>query len=490
MKISSLGLIFLLFASLSFAWVVNPPSCLTTYTVAGANFTWMNANSLINCPSNNILLYGQLGGPITASQHLKYFSNQSYVSITWDGGQIGSPISLNNIPFPSSGNYTGATSSSGGLLFSCSGGSSLNSGAFTLNQTSPTTYNYSFSGSAIACNITGGYNLTGNFDSTNDTFTVQAYPTGSAYEFGSSIAPGVTLTPANDYIGVYDRSGATVRSDFLNNTGLLLDNTSTYCRELLYFNSPYAGTFQLIPKITYSPGVFALGNFFNSTDNSAYVPNNTIIYVYDTLTTNWYTVPPTTCSSPNVVGTISTLQYNPTALAPGTVGTIPIQVSSLNGACTYVPITRTITCTGLDSSNTLVSLNLSAYPYGNSSLACSNGLAGASGSVACTLPNINGSYSVYFYGMDNSQLYYTFATYTYTVGNQGQTVYGRDGFLAAVMLFVVVACLWTANIAVSIILGIFAIFVLVGFGVLPPSTGAVAAFFAVIALMMVYRMKV
>jgi len=296
-----------------------------------------------------------------------------------------------------------------------------------------------------------------------------------------------TTTYSTPYISIYNATYV-VRSDFKSGRAYL-GTGAAYCRTLLYFNNPYYGNIQLIPRITYVPGVDAWGSFIDTSDNSAYVPNNTITYIYDSVTSIWYIVPAITCANYSVVGSTTTLQYNPTATGTAPGGTVPIDVYDISGSCSYATATRLISCTGTDTSSTVTSLTLSAYLLGNATDLCGSTVGGASGTLTCTLPAQNGSYNVIFYGTDANLFLHSFASKTIVIGSAA-TGYGRDTYIAVLLLASVAALLLSSNISVSMVLMCFGLFTALAVGALPISDAPVVVFFTVIALVLAYRLKV
>lgn len=96
-------------------------------------------------------------------------------------------------------------------------------------------------------------------------------------------------------------------------------NTSTYCKAILY-----SGTDIVLPLITYSPTTFAYSSFYNATSGADFLKNNTIHYVYDTVSSKWFLVPALTCSN---TSTISTTQaYALTSASTGEQATKLTQI--------------------------------------------------------------------------------------------------------------------------------------------------------------------
>ena len=515
MKIGSLLLAFMLFASLGFASFTYVPSCVTSYSILNQTFIYTEYNGTIACTASTKYSPMQFSMsprvdavliiPLNSSSYRfgEYFDGAGYASLatnsTWiiNMSQFSTAQTIRiSIVVGGGGNIVAFGNSTEITVFQ-----PATIGTILFNGTHTGT-NWNFTNGTTIITIPDTDNMNISTQGNSYINVVRAYV---SIEHANKITSTVLARePASvaeltnqsqlEYLSVSNYTDALatgqrmVRSDF--KTGYTGASTTSYCKSLLYFNNPYYGNIQLIPKLTYIPGTDAFGDFYNSTSNTAYIPNNTISYVFDSITSAWYIVPATICTSYALIGSTSTLQYNPTGLTPGATGTIPININDISGSCSYVSASRVITCTGSDASTTLTSLNLSAYASGNSSLACSNGLVGASGTVSCTLPNVNGTYNAFFYGTDSNLLNYLIASNAYTVGSSSQTSYGRDGFILAIILVVVAATVMTASIAVSMVLGCFGLFIAVAFGIIPIETGAVAALFAVVALALAYRLKV
>jgi len=483
-KIGSLFIAFMLFASISFAWVVQPPSTFSSYSVVGVNFTYSTSAQSAVITTSTKEMFGWHSSAILAHTAANFTVKAATVT---------------NLPLPIGGNFTGSyTHETGGTEtnIACNktgagfagGLNNLDAGTFALsmNTTDNLTYTISFKPTVhalqtVTCNNTDGITITsGGF--TPDNVVLPFYNASFKQEM---ITPTTALN-ASDYIGTNGNS--LVRSDFITSkTSTAVP--SNYCRFLLYFNNPYYGNIQLIPRITYHPGVDAFANFINTTDNSAYIPNETLTYIFDRITSTWYIVPATTCTSYTSTGSTTTLQYNPTATGTAPGGTVPIDVYDISGSCSYATATRLISCTGTDTSSTVTSLTLSAYLSGNTTDLCGSTVGGASGTLTCTLPAQNGSYNVIFYGTDANLFLHSFASKTIVIGSAA-TGYGRDTYIAVLLLASVAALLLSSNIAVSMVLMCFGLFTALAVGALPISDAPVVVFFAVIALVLAYRLKV
>lgn len=491
----------MLMLSISFAWTagVDYPTNANaqSYTIMGANITITNGSGTFT-PAKGHTLSSVLAYPrhsCTGTSSYTMTANGTDVVFTTTetvsgGGTAGyshaiifTPSTTQNMTLTYSGiggmaRAARITTANGTVIFFPDGAGTIN-----ITQISETIYNItsvSDSKTTTKGPITVEVPVYRACDGGSATATLSF---NGNYQVNGSQSSDVNLTLTSGY------QSSKIYSDFKNGANFT-PATSSYCRSLLYFNNPYYGNVQLIPIVTYIPTVNAFANFFNASDNSAYIPNNTISYIFDSVTSAWYIVPATICTSYSIVGSTSTLQYNPTGITSGTTGEIPIDVNKLSGSCSYVSATRVVTCTGTDSSGTLTSLNLTAYMFGNSSVACSNGAVGSSATLACTLPNVNGTYNIYFYGTDANLFIHSLSSATVEVGTSSQTLFGRDGYLAAVLIVVVAATLMTGSIAVSMMLGVFGLFVAVAFGIIPLATGTVAALFAVVALAIVYKLKV
>lgn len=495
-KFASLPMLFMLFASLGFAWTsgYEPTTGTTIYSVVDVNFT-LTSGAYSTNTSNRILM-----GNITADSSFIYeVLNTTHLKAST--GEA-STATIKGLPFPISGNYSGGNfcSYTTSRYIQCTNETGnpkiyfpTGTGGLSLNLTEVNSTHYKIN--STTCIKANGWDIVFNSGGGAETHctggkdyaVIPIFNTNNWTEISTS-TPSFSLTTGSDYISLSSISTKTLRSDFKTGANVL-NNTSSYCQNLLYFNNPYYGNIQLIPKITYIPGVDAFADFINTSSNAAYIPNNTITYIFDSVTSIWYIVPATICSSHSIVGSTTTLQYNPTATGTAVGGTVPIDVTGITGSCSYAPGTRIITCTGTDTSNTVTSLNLSAYLTGNTTDLCGSGVAGASGTLTCTLPAQNGTYNVIFYGSDADLFLHSFASKTIVIGS-GTTGYGRDAYIAVFLLVGVAALLLSSNIAVSMVLMCFGLFVGLAVGVLPISDAPVVVFFTVIALVLAYRLKV
>jgi hypothetical protein len=509
----SLFILFTLFASLSFATYNYAPSCYAgnTYTVAGATFIYTSYGGTIGCTASteySPLVYTMVpvGGdvyisPLTATQ---YRLGES----TSGGGYV--PAANTTYAVPMSQFTTTQTLTLG----ICTGG--LDNEVWFGNST---VLNLFRSNADICNNFTGTYNGV-NWNFTNTTISILISPTdvmnistygksngtvvnayvklNHATKVTGSLEPatsgqmsnqsGLEYISAANYTGAIGTGTKLIRSDI--GTGLHTTATSSFCQTLLYFNSPFYGNIQLIPKLTYVPSVDVWADFINTSGNSAFIPNNTITYVFDSVTSAWYIVPATICTNYGVIGSTTTLQYNPTATTGANGGSVPIDVNAITGSCSYATSTRVVTCNGTDTSNTVTSMSLSGYLSGNTTDLCAQTASGASAILSCTLPNRNGTYYVIFYGTDANLFNHQFAYRDISILGTSTGTYGRDAFLAMLLIFGMCALVLSNNMAISMIMGCFGLFVGLAFGIIPLANAPIVVLFTVVALVIAYKMKV
>lgn len=275
-----------------------------------------------------------------------------------------------------------------------------------------------------------------------------------------------------NYFLPYGNNSKLVQIFVVDNTYSPMTNVSVKIQQV----SPVSGAIILL-------GTFLVDSFGGTTQG---LQPATQIYHFSVLSANGsvlqdFANKAIPCSSSELVCSL-VLVVNPSSL--------PIDITSLSGSCSYDSPTRVITCSGTDTSNTITLLNLTAFAIGATDGACSNATAASSGTLTCTLPNVNGTYNGYFFGTDAAGYNHLIDGGTYTVGIQPQVSYGRDGFLAVVMLVVIGATLMTGSIAVSMTMGVFAMFIGLAFGIVPLSLVSVAVLFAIVGFVISYRLKV
>jgi hypothetical protein len=350
MKMSLLiGILLLL--SISFAWVTGygPPSCMTQYSVLGVNFTdGVTEGATAGCPTNTNYTAIYSGGAD---------------STVWDiGYSLGSMATVKQ-------NFSGVVSS--GTYGAYNDNNTITVKAIATNATAViktttsvaladlnVTYQVSNGSDAITMTILGGNNTTTKaFNVTTTTITdgttTLNLPSGIFYascllaspqhtsfsitfaytcnfSMAATMFSGADSTMATlseqGYTAYYYISrfgGKMLRSDF--GSGNVTDpNPATYSKALLYY-----GGLTLQPRITYIPSTNAFFSFYNTTNNVAYLPNNTVVYILDGTTLQWYVVPATTFIDTSTIYTISTLFYN----SLSSTATYPLPVLPISRMC-------------------------------------------------------------------------------------------------------------------------------------------------------------
>lgn len=201
----------------------------------------------------------------------------------------------------------------------------------TYNSTHDAIY---FNSSTIISQSCGGITSTNNISTT--VYTIKGDPirlglyqersgggnvggTGSAkITYSTTLTAWQTLHPNRTNINVTGFNGnVTLGADYsfydMNGSGWGNSNPAQYCRAIIY-----AGSFQLSPLITYFPSIDSQPNFYNVSDGSAYLKNNSVNYVFDD--GSWYTVVPFICYD---FVDITAVQAILTPLGSGSVPTQP-----------------------------------------------------------------------------------------------------------------------------------------------------------------------
>lgn len=315
-KISGILVVFMLFASLSFAWNTGwaPPSCASVYTVLGVNFTIDETTALctgntsrfagINATSNFFLNDAGSGATSTATGGLyrngsltklmsgiatKALGGSSFTAT----GFISIPNDLNNYTF------TYATTDASGAVAQAFFGLSFSGakvGSGTINSSNSTHYFVNSTNAGNAYITKGGqqaYSVGvfvasggGGEVAANSYIQFSDWPTNTETNIPTAYPYAIISNPS---IYVSTNGNNVIRSDF--KTGGNVTNTSSLCKDLVYY-----GTTLLIPKITYFPGQDAFAYLYNTTNNAAFLKNNTVNYILDANSGQWYAVtPPFTC---------------------------------------------------------------------------------------------------------------------------------------------------------------------------------------------------
>ena len=296
----SLLMLFMLFASLGFStWIsgIDYPTCLTSVSVLNQSFTHSIAGSTLACSVlTTAVPTFSATGTATVTQTSTTTGNTLNVASSCFTQFYSSPVSCSfstasNISYNVSvnGTYNGTITFTGNGG-PCSGGS----GTSTLNISNGTASIYSTTDMVISIikngssvifsngttNLTFANTITFNITSTgasgaacyasayaNANVAIYTTPQGilgtSTTEITNSTNTSTYSTP---YISIYN-STSVIRSDFKSARSYLA-NGNAYCRSLLYFNNPYYGNIQLIPQITYVPGVDVWGDFINTSEEA------------------------------------------------------------------------------------------------------------------------------------------------------------------------------------------------------------------------------
>jgi hypothetical protein len=390
MKANSLFLLLLLL-SVSFAWLNPPcPSDVIALPLLGVNFTAMNQTQLLDCAMNaSGTLYGiNLTSP-PASQIYKadfYDSTHFYL---FPNNTLGGAIGVGSLAYPSSGNFTMTANFSGtadpGVFIRIGNNASS---YLSFGNKAAGEYNFTFTdnySNYVLKNITD--NLTLDLGqpiylsiqtpaSASVWLVSPDYNSSDSFEISNFSASGISpyvFSGTHDYVAVY--SDKILRSDFTTNRfNHTADGTGKF-KAVLYFNT------QVIqPLITYFPNVDAIPNYFNISSSAAWLYNNTPAYVYDSVTSQWYLVPPLSVSNYNDIYTISVLFVSTGQTSTLSTPLIPLRSICKSTGTDYilnyswpVPVSSVLlyanntTLLNIVNTSTVFSadINASAYPYLN-----------------------------------------------------------------------------------------------------------------------------
>lgn len=295
----------LLLVSLISAFPYTPPSSYNIYSIFGYNFTVATIGAPITVPYNISMGIGTLTSPTGNAGYMNWTPEFGIIGGDNTGGGAGT-IQLANIPMPQDGlNHTGYYSQQSGVSTDttvyCNAtvafavpASTAASGRWYINTTDGgNTYYINTSvtayGSTI-CSNTG--NITISVRASNLINSVN-YP---LYNHASGVE--LTLPDAatrDNTINGSLRTNSYGAIDYVLRSDMPLSypqdfNTTGYARSmkaLIYYNS------QIIkPLITYFPVLnLAYPNLYDQTSNVAFLRNNTVAYVLDSVTQNWYAIP-------------------------------------------------------------------------------------------------------------------------------------------------------------------------------------------------------
>ena len=172
----------------------------------------------------------------------------------------------------------------------------------------------------------------------------------------------------------------------------------------------------------------------------------------------------------------------------GSSGKPPYQIT-MSGICNFYSTTSTLQCNATDTNNVIRKMDLKVFVVGNNTAYCSQSAVSSTASLSCTLP-AGRIYGYSFYGED-----YTGYEYYLSSGNVDRTSltggYGRDGWMAVLVLGVVCALLFSNNLAISIGAMVVGMLLSMAIGLIPTTGNFVAVVgIGVLAFAMAYRLKV
>lgn len=302
----------------AFAWSAanQPPSCAIQTTVLGFNFTYSVSGASYGACSVNTSWMG--GYNFTGAISTGSYYNTT-TATTWKTSTAGADGLFNNMPVPNSGGpfnmAPAGTATTISVLttngtIECVNGCNITNVNATFDRISNATHN-------INVSITTRYNITslsgGPYSMTIDHYNFTGYNefTNATNSF-NNLATTIADAPYQTYLSINTNPGTTinqsiVRSDFNGSVQRLgrVNTTNTFRANLYYQTSV------ITPQITYFSNADAYGDYYNSTDLTAYLRNNTNAYVFDRTTQQWYLVPAVQ------VGSFSNILLISVVLVPG-----------------------------------------------------------------------------------------------------------------------------------------------------------------------------
>lgn len=480
--------------------------------ISTSGYEFVNeAINLINCHNNTVS--GTVAiSPGTAFQ-LHYANNNTITTSTLIGGKYGVEFGQveNNIGTSDGNNFiTNTINSTTGVIFmeSSSDNTILNNiiiSSIWVNDT----VGGNFFNDTTSGNIYYTSNGTPAYSIYNITcsFTTPCYADGGVdVPFSSSLAGGVWVGSGEDwhpysyyaaspaqieYCGASNATAVTwIAYDLLTNT-LIPFNVTTTIQQIVGsslivgnftgvgnstenfslcvnpgYGTVYAQLSDTVASVGYSPiqWTHLAQNYTNDTSvYSIYMlpsaGNNTKlvqIYVVDSTFTPMLNV------------SVKIQQMNPITSAIILLGSFLVDSF---GSTTQAlqPATQLYHFTVITPSGTVLQdYNNQAIPCTSAELICKMVLVVKGNNVVPVVPAVNGT----------------------GTGYVGSTAFGRDAWLAAILLVVVAATLMTGNMAVSMILGVFGLFTALAFGIIPLADAPVAVLFAIIALVIAYRLRI
>jgi hypothetical protein len=330
---------FLFMLSLTFA-TLNAPTCVPTYSIFGGTFL-PQPNANITCNGNTSLLYG-----ITTDSNWKLThgcTGGTDGGVALIGGRVkflpsiyadcndgtGQPSATATIRMPISGNYTfsyqgGASDIFGGASISGTSTGTLIDYNSTHYQINAVDTKYIAKGSSATLSIAMSIGTSGcpctQYAGLN-YLTIDAYMVNNPPGYVASGTTGLGVSDVHSY-GYYNTSLAV--TDVMVGKSSVNKDTSSMIKAILYYSDRI-----VIPLITYVPGQYVIASFYNSSNNVAYLSNNTVTYVLDQQTLQWYLVPAFSVTSYSDTLSLGSILYTPalSSVSSGIVLPLSLQCS-------------------------------------------------------------------------------------------------------------------------------------------------------------------
>lgn len=159
-----------------------------------------------------------------------------------------------------------------------------------------------------------------------------------------------------------------------------------------------------------------------------------------------------------------------------------------SGSCVYTNSTRTLQCTGADTGGYITQFRLRVLRGGNNTAICDSLQNGSSATMSCVLPNVSGTYNYAFNGYRGT-IAIPFSTGQITDLQDNSTTFGRSGWLAALMVFMVCAGAAFFSLPLSILLGIGGVGISVILGFLPASMGSILMLIVFAGGVVIYKLR-
>jgi hypothetical protein len=387
-----IALLFML--SMAFA-TLSAPSCVPSYSIFGGTFL-PQPNTNITCNGNTSLLYG-----ITTNAYWKQShgcSGGAEGGVALVGGRVkfmpaiyadcndgtAQPSATATIRMPVSGNYTfsykgAATDTFGGASISGTSTGTLIDYNSTHYQINAVDTKYIAKGSSATLSIAMGFGTSGcpctQYLGMN-YLIIDGYMVNNPPGYVATGTSGLGVSDVHSY-GYYNNSLAI--TDVMAGISTVNKNTASMIKAILYYSDRI-----VIPLITYVPGQYVIANFYNISNNVAYLPNNTVTYVLDQQTLQWYLVPAFSVSSYADTLSLGTILYTPalTTVSSGIVLPLALQCSRSSN---YLAIASQFQNSGTHIVTYGNSTNSSVYSVIGTTFAYSVDLS--------TSPNVNYTYN-------------------------------------------------------------------------------------------------